>query len=562
MAAKFFEGEAESASGNGEATQAPPPGVPPAGDDGYRSEVKTPARLALDSAFRAQTDLRLGIVENLRRARAENDSRDARVARAFENFDPSVPARNEPEPRNHVAANEAPFGAIDQAIRDRIETLRDTTPRPGITLRAHSTLIDWENGDEPTSGTIELGKLVDLVDNRDVATLTLPAEPALTAAEAERKAQALLDGLPDADEDRHDGHRAADAHGAVDPEKVSDFVEKAVVEQMGPATAPESRLEYGLIPNGADSNSAQAHLLDTFELRPGPTDVTSYHDFSTLQIAFENVWTKIFDGELEALGREIYREYVGLVDFLGYDPDTADRPISSLDDLTWLIGEIRRLSQLAQNALPPGGGGTVGTNNIPKPDHDLGTDVGNAIDQNFPGGRVGAAVATLGISELVLLFLREAGNFGKKPALAWDDLVHGRKLAGGDRIAATIDRNAVALGQVELVLKTSARSHKKAVVFQVLDKGSQKFINILDDQGHYKGVYNYDTATLQVLNDANNQPEFYEDMARLDTSALPTGLLQFVTEETSTIGQGRYVLGDLDIIIPDGGRLTLYWTDS
>ena len=260
MAAKFFEGDAESASasGNGEATQAPPPGVPPAGDDGYLSEVKTPARLALDSAFRAQTDLRLGIVENLRRARAENDSRDARVARAFETFDPTVPARNEPEPRNEVAVDEAPFGAVDQAIRDRIDTLRDTTPRPGITLRANSTLIDWENGDEPASGTIELGKLLDFVDNRDVATLTLPAEPALTAAEAERKAQALLDGLSDADEDGHDGRRAAEANGAVDPQKVSDFVEKAVVEQMGPATAPESRLEYGLIPNGADSNSAQA----------------------------------------------------------------------------------------------------------------------------------------------------------------------------------------------------------------------------------------------------------------------------------------------------------------
>ena len=69
-------------------------------------------------------------------------------------------------------------------------------------------------------------------------------------------------------------------------------------------------MEYGLIPNGADSNNAQAGLLDTFELRPGPSDVTSYHDFSTLQIAFENVWTQIFDGELEALGRKVYREYV------------------------------------------------------------------------------------------------------------------------------------------------------------------------------------------------------------------------------------------------------------
>ena len=165
----------------------------------------------------------------------------------------------------------------------------------------------------------------------------------------------------------------------------------------------------------------------------------------------------------------------------------------------------------------------------------------------MPGGRVGLGLATLGISELVLLFIREAGTFGEKPALAWDDLVHGRKLAGGDRIVATIDRNAVALGQVELVLKTSARTHKKAVVFQVLDAGSQKFINILDDQKHYKGVYNYDTKTLQVLKDGNGQPEFLQDNTTIDQSALPVGVLQFVSEETSTVGQGRYVLGDLGL---------------
>lgn len=312
-------------------------------------------------------------------------------------------------------------------------------------------------------------------------------------------------------------------------------------------------MEYGLIPNGADSNNAQAGLLDTFELRPGPSDVTSYHDFSTLQIAFENVWTQIFDGELGALGRQVYREYVGLVDFLGYDPATADRPISSLDDLTWLIGEIRRLSQLAQDVLPPGGG-AVGTTNIPKDANTLGKDAGDWVDKNLPGGRPGLAVGTLGISELVLLFLREAGNFGKKPALRWDDLVNGRRLEGNDRIVATVERNVVDAGQFDLVLRTDAFSHKKAVVFQVLDEGSQKFINV-------KGVYNYDPTT-RTLYDSNNRPEFYEHDVRIDTSNLATGLLEFDSEESATVGLGRYVLGDLDKIVPDGGRLTLYWTDS
>jgi hypothetical protein len=538
------------------------PGAAPAGHDGLGSGLKTPGRAALDAAFRNQTDLRLGLAENLRQARSHNDAVDARVERAFKDFAPSVPARYEPAPHNHVEPDAAPFVAVDRAMRDRLDTLKAAPNRAGITIHATSSLIQWDQGDgaadDSNSGTIELSKLVDILDERGVASLALPTPPALAACDAERRAQALLDKLPPtvgSTSDGTDGHpRASDNRADRDPEKVADFVEKSVAEQMRPATAPEARLEYGLIPNGADSNTAQAHLLETFQLRPGPSDVTAYHDFSTLQIAFESVWTKIFDGELEALGRDLYREYVGLVDFLGYDPTAADRPISSLDDLTWLIGEIRRLSQLAQDALPPGGGGgALGTSNIPKSENHLSEDAEKAVEA-LPGGRVGAGLATLGISELVLLVIREAANFGKKTALRWDDLVNGRRLEGNDRIVGKVDRDVVDADRIELVLRTDALSHKKAVVFQILDEASHKFINVT-------GVYNYDRTT-RTLYDSDNRPEFYEHSASIDTSVLANGLLEFDAEETSTVGLGRYVLGDLDKIVPGGGRLSLYWTDS
>ena len=200
---------------------------------------------------------------------------------------------------------------------------------------------------------------------------------------------------------------------------------------MGPATAPEARLEYGLIPNSANSNEAQAELLTTFQLRPGPTDVTSYHDFSTLQIAFDDVWTRIFDGELEGLGRELYREYVGLLDFLDYDPDTADRPISSLDDLAWLIGEIRDLSRFTQTSLQDRRrpGRRRRHRRAPQDAKNLGKEAGDWIDKNLPGGRAVLAGGTLGISELVLWIIEGGGELGRKDPLIWDDLCN-------DRVAA------------------------------------------------------------------------------------------------------------------------------
>ena len=579
MAAHNPDSDADSADADfsGGALEAPHTG-PTTSDgaasaDGHRPALKTPGRLALDAAFTSQTDLRLGLAENLRQARSQNDPLDARVHRAFKDFDPGAPAKSAPAPHNLLDADAAPFDALDQVIRDRLKTLKATAPRPGITIDANSSLIQWDQADgaaeEAKSGTIGLGRLIDVIDGRGLADLTRAASPALAACQAERKAQALLDGLDPAVEQAADeagGKPLAADDGADDHAgkvaDVADFVKTSVNEQMGPATAPEASLHYGLIPNGADSNSAQAHLLDTFELRPGPSDVTSYHDFSTLQIAFENVWTQIFDGELEALGREIYREYVGLVDFLGYDPAKAERPISSLDDLTWLIGEIRRLSQIAQDTLPPGagGGGPVGTSNVPKGGSNLSKDVEHALD-SLPGGRGGVGLATLGVSELVLLVIREAEKFGKKTALPWDDLVNGRKLERGDRIVGTVDRDVVEAGQVELVLRTSAFSHKKSVAFEVLDEASQKIVNFVGPDGRFTAVYN-DDSTTRILYDSNGRPEFYEDAVRIDTNELPIGLLEFVSEETSTVNLGRYVLGDLDKIVPDRGRLTLYWTDS
>ena len=78
-----------------------------------------------------------------------------------------------------------------------------------------------------------------------------------------------------------------------------------------------------------DDDATQSRILQTFELRPGASDVTSYHDFHTLQIAFPHVWTRLFDGELEALGRELYREYVKLKDFGGVDRTTTSRSAPS-----------------------------------------------------------------------------------------------------------------------------------------------------------------------------------------------------------------------------------------
>src|SRR5205085_9739148 len=61
-------------------------------------------------------------------------------------------------------------------------------------------------------------------------------------------------------------------------------------------------------------------------------------------------WTRIFDGQLESLGRDLYREYVKLKDFSGSgDPDLR---VSTVDDLRRLMDEVKKLSRIVQEDIP------------------------------------------------------------------------------------------------------------------------------------------------------------------------------------------------------------------
>ena len=75
-----------------------------------------------------------------------------------------------------------------------------------------------------------------------------------------------------------------------------------------------------------------------------------------MQIAFQHVWTRIYDRELEGLGRELYREYVKLKDFGGFTE--ADLKVRTADDLHNLIDEVRKLSQWVEADIPKNLGGS------------------------------------------------------------------------------------------------------------------------------------------------------------------------------------------------------------
>ena len=501
--------------------------------------VKTPERVAIDAAFLSQAELRAGLRENLGVFRIDADRVTERVQTAFEAFDPSGLSAEELARRNHVARGSDPSATLDKVIQGRLSAIRAAKPRSTLTVQRSGVsaklIKTTKAADGSVDHTINLGALVDFIEQRQGGGLTAIGATSAGAnciaeAEADRVMAAIDAPSPD---DTPAVPPSAD--GVADPASVDELVERTVSRQMRSATAPEARPEFATIPNGADGHRTQAGLLQTFELRPGASDVTSYHDFNMLQIAFEHVWAQMFDGEIEALGRELYREYVGLKDFLGYT--ASDTPITTIDDLRRLMAEIQQLSQVAQAQVPVTLGSTPGKTDTPKSSDDL---------EN--AARDSGAVATGALSLLVEWAIREFARAGQKPVLTWDD-VDGGVLNRGDRIKATIEDGIAAPGTIQLVLLTDGNSHKKEFAFQTYVEQTGGFVNVL--------------FVTNFLHDAQfvDGGQHISASGTIPTSDVPIGMIEFATQETETIGLGRYVLGGLGERLKDRARVTFYWTD-
>jgi len=496
--------------------------------------IPTPERAAIDAAFLARRELRRGLSDNLRALRTESADVADRVSVAFRDWNPSALTGDEVARRNFVPHDADLADTQTRVIERRIGVLEAASPGLGLRVRTSGGAGKLVEGLSGGNGKIKIGPLVRHVADRQDALMAPPPAPAAATSVAAATADEVVADIESPSsgaKDKKDNGTAAAALG------VDEFVDLAVRRQMDSATAPEFRPRFDVIPTGERKDETQAQILETFSLRPGASDVESVHDFNVLRIAFEHVWTRIFNGEIESLGRELYKEYVDLKDFLGYDaPDT---PITTIDDLRRLMAEIKELSQIAQAEVPVTLGGGTGRTETPRSSDDL-----------EDAARDFGAVATGGLSLLVEWAIREFGRAGQKPVLTWNE-VDGDVLNRGDRITATIQDGVAPAGSIELVLLTDGNSHKKEFAFQTYVEQTGRFQNVVFVTNFEQGV--------QIVDGGQH---LRSPIKSIQSSDVPIGMIEFASEETPTLALGRYVLGGLGDRLKDRSRVTFYWKDN
>jgi hypothetical protein len=518
----------------------------------------------INDVFLNEGHAKRALADNMRLRALDGQTIRARAELAFQAFSASkYTPGDRAKPNYSQTGMRLDTGSVKTIVSAGLDRLAASADRRTLRIReteAFTALIDGRAAPAGMLGTVALGDLLAYTEDRlDM----LPAErprPITSPCEAEKEAESWLRTMEQGgtnstpDTSQPDNSAPTDLNSTEPPSdsSVNSFIDRQVTSLMAKVAAPETQVQFEV--PGRQRQADIAEALQTFELRSGPSDVTSYHDFSSLQIAFQHIWTEIFDGQLAPLGKELYYEYVKLKTSLGVD-DGTDRTIDTLDDLAQLMGEIRDLATIKSADTPPAlqdshssdTGGSIS-----------GATIAQGIKQTTLGGIVAGATG----SDLAGAIVDPGGwAIGKiaqalagKPTLTWDSFEtpeSGEKAPlpiEGDRIQVGFEADAVPAGQVEIVIaNTKDTWWWKGIDFYLL------------------GLDGQITSTKRVATDVDNVKGWNPsktDRLQIATGDLRTGVLEFIKDAPRGIGgwpTGFYKLTGLDAKLTDRMRATFTW---
>ena len=311
--------------------------------------------VAFDALFEQDNLARESFAKHAQRRSTAADALAERAQKAFAGFDLSRFSPSVREGPQYLRPTDDLNDLQHAVVQDGVTALRQAeTPRA---LRVVGTeAIAALKGSGPDGMNVRVDDLVSYVHSKYAGGQIFAQPSAMSLCQAEmeakRRLQKVLDGrkpatpLPGAPAGPAPSTVAADDFSTVTAEAV---VKANVRLQMGTATSPESLLRYSVADRSRQDDVD--HAIETFQLRSGPSDVTSYHDFHNLQIAFQSIWTEMFDGQLGTLGMDLYREFVKLQQFSGVDAG-VDPTINTVADLEKLLSHIKDFAKDTVENIP------------------------------------------------------------------------------------------------------------------------------------------------------------------------------------------------------------------
>jgi hypothetical protein len=513
-------------------------------------DPKIAINFAKNTPFDNENIARQTFAETLKKRSEEANTLTQRAQEVFSDFTPSRFSSAVLEGPNYLRPDDDLTELQDTIINNGLESIQQSNLNRSMKFVGNEELKKL--GTSNANGTrIKLNDLIPYIDSKLPGRQLFVKESVISSCKAEieakRRLQEILDSENNTDSPSNDCDSIIETQTSPNEglsflDITSDKLVKVNVGlQMSTATSPESQLRY--LPDRSKQAGDIECNIETFQLRSGPSDVTSYHDFHNLQIAFQSIWTEMFDGQLGDLGRQLFIEYVKLKQFYGVD-DQTDPPISTVDDLKRLLSKIKEYAEQiapdvprmpASGTAPSGGGNsTVGT------DVAVGATVGATVAavlsplflpvDPITGAIIGAVIALVANSQPIII--------------DWGQMGLSLRPSGTDFIKVTIEEGVVDQSEVEFVLKSTGKYGK--------------ILQIPDGVGNNRKV-----AQLWVYN--NGREDKPEDRISLPAERVNNRQsLVFAKEIFDPTGNfsggytNHYSLGNLHRLKP-GTRVTFDW---
>ncbi len=530
-----------------------------------QGSAATAIESTINDVFLNEGHAKRALADNLRPRAIDGQTIQTRADSAFKTFTASkyTPA-DRARPTYAPSGVELDPGSSERTVRAGLDSLAASAQLRTLRMRETDSVMKFIDGRGAPVGILGMISLADLLTYIEERIDALPSgrpRLILSPCDAENEAEEWLrsveqGGTQDATQEMPQASNSAspDRNNPDLPSEadVRKFIDPQVISLMANVAAPEAQVRFEVPRRQQQTDLAEA--LQTLEFRSGPSDVTSYHDFSSLQIAFQHIWTEIFDGQLAPLGKELYYEYIKLKASLGID-DGTDRTIDTLDDLAQLMREIRDLATIKaidtppalQQSTYPGVGSSISA-----------TSVADAVKYGALGGVVADATGSDAFGALSDPVGWSVGKIAQwlagKPTLTWDDFETTETPdkpplpLEGDRIQVVFEPDVMPAGQVEIVIANTKQTWWW--------KGIDFFLFSLDGK-----ILSTKRAATDIDNVKGWNPS-KTDRLQVATGDLRTGALEFVKDAPRGIGgfpTGFYRLTGLDTKLTDRMRVTFTW---
>ncbi len=282
-----------------------------------------------------------------------------KVDDAFTNFSLSSVPDNVRSGPTYLNAEDDLKKQQDQLVNEALIDIPRLEESAGVQRKIKLTLTKAQledlglslEDDGSVRGEVEASTLLRHVSgNLTSTTLEFSADvlgDCRASLEAERLFREALARCGAPSEDNGSDEPGSEGDGSVDSGDLTTeaFVREHVTRQTRHVTAPEVELAYGVERDGE---------ITATITRPGPADVTAYHDFHDLQIAFDYIWKEAFDGTIMGPLKNLYAEVVRYANQISGLPQEVvkrlEEQVTSVDDMQRLYDDVRLLQELIEDA--------------------------------------------------------------------------------------------------------------------------------------------------------------------------------------------------------------------